>query len=189
MPARQVNALLAVLAVCVLAGCAAGAGADTTSPTAMPTPTATPIPTPTPNPVATATPEPASAAQIVALAQQFWPTAPSSNALNPCAIPDCPITPRLATRADELVKIESVYKTGSVDIWCRCQQYIDVKITAEVTPAGGTAHVASGSLKMDFIMVLQDGKLLLDDTQCTGGGPSTSIYTSQGLNPCEAIES
>ena len=126
---------------------------------------------------------------LLGLAQQFWPTAPSSNALNPCAIPDCPITPRLATRADELVKIESGYKTGSVDIWCRCQQYFDVKITAEVTPAGGTAHVASGSLKMDFIMVLQDGKLLLDDTQCTGGGPSTSIYTSQGLNPCEAIES
>ena len=183
MPSRKFTALLAVLAMCILAGCAVGAGAGTTRPTATATPAATPTPTPTP--VTTPTPEPVSAAQIVALAQQFWPTAPSSNALNPCAIPDCPITPRLATRADELVKIESGYKTGSGGIWCRCQQYSDVKITAEVTPAGGTAHVTSGSLKMDFIMVLQDGKLLLDDTQCTAGGASTSIYTSQGLNPCE----
>jgi hypothetical protein len=64
--------------------------------------------------------------------------------------------------------------------WCRCQEYSNVTITPEVTPSGGTAHVTSGSgLKMDFIMVEQGGELLVDDTQCTGRGPSTSIYAPQ----------
>ena len=29
---------------------------------------------------------------------------------------------------------------------------------------------------MDFLKVVQDGSLLVDDTQCTGLGPTTSIY-------------
>ena len=79
----------------------------------------------------------------------------------------------------ELIKIQSGYKTGGGDLWCRCQNGLPPTVTAEVTPGGGTATVNFGWGKMDFLMVMQDGKLLVDDTQCTGVGPSSSIYAPQ----------
>ncbi len=89
----------------------------------------------------------------------------------------------------ELIKIQSGYKTGGGDLWCRCQNAAPAPtITAQVTSGGGTATVDFGvgrNYKMDFLMVVQDGTLLLDDTQCTEVGPSSSIYTPQGMDPCE----
>src|SRR2546426_3019645 len=61
----------------------------------------------------------------------------------------------------------SGYKTGTVDLWCRCQDGSGQTITGEVTTDGGIAHVTwDTGLKMDFLMVVQDGSLLVDDTQC-----------------------
>jgi hypothetical protein len=180
MPARKPTVLIAVLVLCVLAGCAGigtGTTADSPSPTVTPNSTATPTPAATPSPVATPTQEPVSAAQIVAVAKQFWTGDMTCHDAPTFA--DCPITTRLAVRMAEVIKEQSSYPTGGALDWCRCQQYFNVTITAEVTPGGGMAHVMSGPLKMDFIMVMQGGKLLVDDTQCTGGGPSTSIYAPQ----------
>jgi hypothetical protein len=184
MPARKPTVLIAVLVLTVLAGCAGigtGATADSPSPTVMPTstvmptPTATPTPAATPSPVATPTPEPVSAAQVLAVARHFW----WGGSPNYCPYLDCPITPRLATRMAELIKIQSGYPTGGGDLWCRCQNGGPPTVTAEVTPGGGTANVDFGWGKMDFLMVVQGGKLLVDDTQCAGVGTSSSIYAPQ----------
>ena len=176
MSARKPAALFLVLVVCLLAGCAAGAGTGDVSqaPATTPSPTITPSLAVTPIPVATPTPEPVSAAQIVAVAKQFF-TGDMTCHDSP-VFADCPITTRLAARMVEVIKEQSSYPTGGGDVWCRCQQYFNLVFAAEVTPGGGIAHVTSGPLRMDFMMVTQDGKLLVDDTQCTGRGASTSIY-------------
>jgi hypothetical protein len=181
MAARNPSALLGVLAMCVLAGCAAGAGAGTTTVTATASPARTPSPVATPSQTTSPTREPVSPAQVVAVANHFW----FGQSPNPCQVLDCPITPRLAARMAELIKIQSGYKTGTVDLWCRCQNGSGQTITGEVTRDGGIAHVTwDTGLKMDFLMVVQDGRLLVDDTQCTGLGPTTSIYGPEGLDPC-----
>lgn len=175
-------ALLSVLLVCMLAACAAGAGAGSETPVASPTlaptpsPTATPSPTPSPTPVATPTPEAVSTARILAVTKHFW----WGGSANPCKYLECPITPRLAIRLAELIKIESGYKTGGGDLWCRCQNALEHPlISAKVTAEGGTATVTflAGHL-IDFLMVVQHGELLVDDTQCTARGASTSLYTA-----------
>jgi hypothetical protein len=169
MRARKPTAVFAALIPWMLAGCAGGAAVGTGT-------EAPPSPFVTPGPVASATPEAISAAQVVAVAEQFWPTASAHG----CRQLDCPITTKLGARMAEVIKEQSAYKTGGLLGWCRCQEYSSVTITAEVTPGGGTAHVTSDSgIKMDFIMVGQGGQLLVDDTQCTGRGPSTSIYAPQ----------
>jgi hypothetical protein len=182
--ARKSSGLVGVLIACVLAGCAAGGGADTFSATATPSPVVTPTPVVTPSPTVSPTPEPVTTARILAVAGQFWWGGTNGY----CPYLECPITPRLATRMAELIKIQLGYPTGGGDLWCRCQNAAPKPtIMARVTPGGGTATVdfgLGGSYKVDFLMVVQDGKLLLDDTQCTEVGPSTSIYTSQGMNPC-----
>ena len=188
MSARKPAGLFSVLVVCVLAGCAAGAGSGTQTgdmsqaPATTPSPTITPSLAVTPTPVATPTPEPVSAAQIEAVARQFFTGDMTCH--DAPIFADCPITTRLAARVAEVVKQQCSYPTGGGDVWCRCQQYFNVAATAEVTPGGGIAHVTSGALRMDFIMVTQIGKLLVDDTQCTGRGASTSIYAPQ-LVVCE----
>src|SRR5436190_21307739 len=67
MHARKPTAVFAALIPWMLAGCAGGAAVGTGT-------QAPPSPLVTPGPVASATPEPISAAQVVAVAQQFWPT-------------------------------------------------------------------------------------------------------------------
>ena len=174
MSARKPTALLSVIVLFALAGCAAGAGAGTETAAASPSPVTTPSLSPTATPLATPTPESVSAAQILAVANHFW----WGGSASPCQYLQCPITPRLATRLAELIKIESGYKTGGGDLWCRCQNGGPPTITAEVTSEGGTATVTFlPGYQIDFLMVTQDGELLVDDTQCTGRGASTSIYT------------
>src|SRR6266571_4016974 len=110
MAARNPSALLGVLAMCVLAGCAAGAGAGLTTVTATPSPAITPSPVATPSQTTSPTREPVSAAQVVAVANHFW-----FGQSQTCQVLDCPITPRLAARMAELIKIQSGYKYGTGD--------------------------------------------------------------------------
>ena len=66
-----------------------------------------------------------------------------------------------------------------------------MSVTSEVTGSGGVARVslhygASFTSGIDLIFVEQPGPgLLLDDTQCTGRGPATSIYAPT-LAACSA---
>jgi hypothetical protein len=166
MSARKPTALIAVLVLGVLAGCA-GIGSGTTADS--------PSLTVTPSPTAIPTPEPVTVVQVLAVAGHFW----WGGSPDSCPYLDCPITPRLATRLAELIKIQSGYKVGGGDLWCRCQDSSPPTVTAQVTPVGGTATVNFGWGRMDFLMVVQAGNLLVDDTQCTGVGPSSSIYASQ----------
>jgi hypothetical protein len=173
MRARRRTVVFAALIPWMLACCAGGAAVGTGTGTGTEAP---PSPLVTPGPVARATPEPISAAEVVAVAEQFWPTGSVSG----CRQLDCPITTRLAARMTEVINEQIAHSKTGVLGWCRCQEYSSVTITAEVTPGGGTAHVTSDTgIKMDFIMVEQGGELLVDDTQCTGRGPSTSIYAPQ----------
>ena len=100
----------------------------------------------------------------------------------------CPLTPRLATRLFAVPSPNAV-GPGPVDYLCRCQNPASqaMSLTGEVTATGGVAHVALypdvHAIKIDLIMVVQDGQLLVDDMVCTGGGPSTSVYAAQ-LAPC-----
>jgi hypothetical protein len=175
MSARKSTALLSFILLSALAGCAAGAGAGSETPAISPALVATPSPTVSATPRATPTPEPVSAAQILAVAKHFW----WGGSATPCRYLECPITPRLAIRLAELIKIESGYKTGGTDLWCRCQNSGTPTITTEVTSEGGTATVTFlPGHQIDVLMVTQHGELLVDDTQCTGRGASTSIYTS-----------
>ena len=102
--------------------------------------------------------------------------------------PSCPLTSRLAARLFA-VRTPNAVGPGPVDYFCRCQNPASkaMNLTGEVTPTGGVAHVALypdvHAIKIDLIIVQQDGQLLVDDMQCTGGGPSTSVYAAQ-LAPC-----
>ncbi|HKC18325.1 MAG TPA: hypothetical protein VKE27_01710 [Candidatus Dormibacteraeota bacterium] len=52
-------------------------------------------------------------------------------------------------------------------------------MTAETSAAGGVTHVTfGGAIKVDYIMVAQNGSLLVDDTQCSVRGMSTSLYVT-----------
>jgi hypothetical protein len=178
MAARNPSALLGVLAICILVGCAAGAGVGATTVAATASPAITPNPVATPSQTTTPTPKPISAADVLAVAGHFW----WGGSPDSCHYLECPITPRLANRMGELIEIQSGYKAGGGDLWCRCQDSSPTPtVTAEVTPGGGTAIVNFGWGKVDFLMVVQDGSLLVDDTQCTGLGPTTSIYRPEGL--------
>jgi hypothetical protein len=73
-------------------------------------------------------------------------------------------------------------KPFNADPWTRSQfGWINPVITADVTDTGGVAHVVlhagSQTNNLDLVMVGDGhGGLVVDDTQCTGRGPSTSIY-------------
>jgi hypothetical protein len=88
---------------------------------------------------------------------------------------NCPVTERLKTR------LMQAHLT-----LCRCQNpALSFDVTAAPTQTGGVAHVILGDqfpVKMDLIIVQTDGKLLVDDEICTGGGSSTSIYVTDA--PC-----
>jgi len=67
---------------------------------------------------------------------------------------------------------------GPIALFCRYQNVpaLGAQFDPEVTPTGGVAHAMLGALKLDLIMVQEKGRLLVDDTQCTGRGPRSSIY-------------
>jgi len=124
--------------------------------------------------VSTASP---TSAEVLAVAGKIW-AGPGGNPCNSATVAGCPVTPRLAAR---IIQIETPASTGTgpPNSWCRCQNVADVAMTADVTPSGGIAHIDfKNGVKVDFIMVEQRGSLLVDDTQCSGRGASTSIYVS-----------
>jgi len=116
-----------------------------------------------------------TSAEVIAVAGKIW-AGPGGNPCNSATISGCPVTPRLAARITQ-IEAPSAIGSGPPNSWCRCQNVADVAMTADITPSGGTAHVDfKNGVKVDFIMVEQAGSLLVDDTQCTGRGASTSIY-------------
>ena len=59
-----------------------------------------------------------------------------------------------------------------------------MSVRGAVTRTGGVAHVvlypdSTSPIKLDLIMVLQSGRLLVDDMQCSDRGPATSVYAPQ----------
>jgi hypothetical protein len=99
----------------------------------------------------------------------------------------CPVTKRLAAL---IMQIETPTNSGLSPViwWCRCQNVGGSSTVPEITRTGATAHVTVSSptsldiVKVDLIMVEQGGSLLVDDTECTGRGPSTSIYMDPRLS-------
>ncbi len=97
-------------------------------------------------------------------------------------ISKCPITDRLRTRVLELARTPPG-QPGALVQFCRCQNGADsMTVSSEVSGSGGVAHVvlhygSTSIMQLDLIFVQQaDSRLLLDDTQVTGRGPSTSLY-------------
>jgi hypothetical protein len=127
-------------------------------------------------------PSASSAAEIKAVAQRIFAGAYPMG----CSPRDrsvCPVTDRLVARFTELSKPQPD-QPGPPNLFCRCQNAASRSMTidTETTPTGGIAHVTlypdAFPIKIDLIVVSQGGKLLVDETQCTGRGPSTSIYAA-----------
>ena len=96
----------------------------------------------------------------------------------------CPVTDRLAARLGEL-SAPRPDRPGPPSLFCRCQNASSraMNVDATTTPTGGVAHVTlypdQSPIRVDLIVLRQSESLLRDDTQCTGGGPSTSIYAQE----------
>jgi hypothetical protein len=181
--------VLAALLLAVLAACggsqAQGApkansssgGASTAAPSAIGDAAAA-----SPTPLSTA-----SAADIERIAHQIFP-GPHPVGCNWHDRATCPVTDRLAGRLDELTAPRANGHGPSPPL-CRCQNGADsVSLRPEGTASGGVAHVTLDyggivSDNLDLIIVVSSGRLLVDDTQCTGGGSSTSVYAAQ-LTDC-----
>jgi hypothetical protein len=118
-----------------------------------------------------------TSAEVLAVAHKVWSQGAGNNPCSQANIDQCPVTARLATRIQQL-ETPSAAGPGPGDLWCRCQNVGNVVMTADVTPTVGIAHVdfGTGGNLVDFIMIEQGGRLLVDDTQCTGRGSSTTIY-------------
>lgn len=128
-----------------------------------------------------------SAADIEKVARQIFP-GPHPVGCNWHDRASCPVTDRLAARLDQLTAPRAQGPGPSPPL-CRCQNGPDsISIRPEVTANGGIAHVtlhfgAVLDSNIDLVMVMSNGRLLVDDTQCTGGGSSTSVYAAQ-LTDC-----
>jgi hypothetical protein len=96
----------------------------------------------------------------------------------------CPITGRLEARIIQLTT-PAAGGPGPVAPFCRCQNGAQsMSVTPELTRNGGIAHVTLDygppvQSKIDLVVVTSNDRPLVDDTQCTGRGPSTSIYTAR----------
>jgi hypothetical protein len=102
----------------------------------------------------------------------------------------CPVTDRLAARLSQLTA-PPASGPGPLAPFCRCQNGASsMSVTTEPTRDGGIAHVtlnygSSFQSKIDLIVVRANSRALVDDTQCTGGGQSTSLYAPQ-MTGCTA---
>jgi hypothetical protein len=127
-------------------------------------------------------PAAATAAALDALARQAFP---GDHPAGCGPVATCPVTDRLRARLQELSR-PPANGPGPLVEFCRCQNGASsMAVTSEVSGAGGVAHVTlvygpGSSSKIDLIIVQgSDSQLLVDDTQCTGKGPSTSIYAAE----------
>jgi hypothetical protein len=192
MPTRKPAVLFAVLAALFIAVLAACTGSQTPSapkanasssgkPTAAPSVTSDAAAA-SPTLLTTATP-----AEIERIAYQIF-SGPHPVGCNWHDRVNCPVTDRLAARLDELTAPRAEGPGPSPPL-CRCQNGPNsISVRTEVMGTGGIAHVtldygAGLSSNIDLIIVVSSGRLLVDDTQCTGGGSSTSVYAAQ-LTDC-----
>jgi hypothetical protein len=90
----------------------------------------------------------------------------------------CPITAQLAARIAELQQVPTT-GPGPVAPFCRCPNAFEPVIDPEMTGDSGIAHVTLGTIRVDLRMVRQDGRLLVDDTWCTGRSGTTSMMYGQ----------
>jgi hypothetical protein len=73
---------------------------------------------------------------------------------------------------------------GRARPFCRCQNILPKRdVTTESTPTGGVAHVDLGNALIDLVLILEAGRLLVDDTQCPRRGAATSYYV-EPVPPC-----
>jgi len=176
---------LLLAATVLLASC----GGVTTS-------TATASGSPAPSPRASSpgpSASPATAAAITQLAYEVFP--PSTPQSHPpgtvgyveCEFAagvdfqfsNCPVTARFLTRLQQ-----NPSASDEARPFCRCQNILPNRnITPESTPSGGIAHVDLGNAHIDLVMTIQDGRLLVDDSQCPGQGPASSYYVDP-VPPC-----
>lgn len=172
-------ALCTAVTVVVIAACGVGQTSAPSQAGAKSAPASTsqspaPVNAPTTSPAT----EAVTAAELVAVGQHIW-FGPGGNPCYRFTIASCPVTERLIARIQEIERPPST-GPGPVNSWCRCQNAANVTMAAEVSGAGGTTHVTfNNDIKVDFIIVEQQGRLLVDDTRCTGHGSSTSIYSTQ----------
>jgi hypothetical protein len=119
-----------------------------------------------------------TAADLVAVAKRVFPFSAHYGYYVVCGVngdlSKCPITARLKKRL-----------TQAGITLCQCENPApSIEATGTPTETGGIAHVVLGyqpnQIKMDLVIVLVGGKLLVDDELCTGGDASTSIYTRMG---------
>ncbi|HXM57323.1 MAG TPA: hypothetical protein VOB72_18140 [Candidatus Dormibacteraeota bacterium] len=171
------HALPLALLVLALAGCAGQAAPVTGS--AAPSPAASAAPTQAPGLAPTA--NPVTVADLDAMARRVFPE-PHPAGCGPIAT--CPIAQRLRARVEELSRPRP-NQPGPVVQFCRCQNGASsLRVASGVTESGGIAHVVlvyegGHDIALDLIFVrTPDAGLLLDDTQCTGRGPSTSLYAA-----------
>jgi hypothetical protein len=123
-----------------------------------------------------------TAADLDALARRAFP---GDHPAGCGPIAECPVTDRLRARLDQLAQPPQS-GPGPIIEFCRCQNGASsMSVASDVTGAGGVAHVTliygpSSTIKIDLVIVQEpDARLLIDDTQCTGKGASTSIYAPQ----------
>jgi hypothetical protein len=166
----------------------------TLSATSSPSPADTPSPT-TPSPIATPTASRLSAAEAAIMevaSQVFPPTSPSSHPPGPGGFVECefstgvdfdfsgcPVTARFAARLHQ-----NPSASDQARPFCRCQNILPIRdITVESTASGGVAHVDLGNARIDLLMTVEGGRLVVDDTQCPGKGAATSYYVDP-VPPC-----
>jgi len=181
-----------VLLVVALAACGGAQGAvphssgppapSAAASSSPPATAATAAPTAAPQALQAVTP-----ADLDAMARRIFPGAHPAGCGDIAA---CPVTDRLRTRVAQLS--QPTGGPGSVVQFCRCQNGAEsMTVLSEVRPSGGTAHVTltygpQATSKLDLVFLEEpDRRLLLDDTQCTGRGASTSIYAPT-LAACQA---
>lgn len=195
------TALLATLPACSTAPSPA-VSASLPAATPTPSPSSTPLPTPSPTAAPTPTPLPAATvAQLVAVAEAVYPACAGSSA---CAAagtkyttcdsarpsllgPRCPLTARLSSALQ--AAISGVTSAPDPLGGGQDPEWATESITADVTGTGGVAHVALGfgpgttSERHDLLIVLDGGRLLVDDIYCTGSSPATTdAYAPGWLN-------
>jgi hypothetical protein len=188
MPTRKPAVLFAVFAVLLLTVVAACAGSQTPgAPKANVSSGGTPAAAQSTGAGSLTLLSTATPAEIERIAHQIFP-GPHPVGCNWHDRGNCPVTDRLAVRLDELTAPRAEGPGPSPPL-CRCQNGPNsISVGTEVTASGGIAHVTLDygvglSSNIDLIIVVSSGRLLVDDTQCTGGGSSTSVYAAQ-LTDC-----
>lgn len=174
--------MLVLLSAVPLAAVACGGG------TANPTPSTTPTVSVsvTPSASSTATPLRATADRIEAVARQIYRGDHPSG----CAAGDttCPLTQRLRSKLSAPVTPNPGGGPGPINVFCRCQNApgnrVDVK--GVPTDTGGIGQVdlygdVGTPIKVDLVMVWENGTLMVDDIRCRGGGEATSAYAGEIL--------